>query len=158
MNTQQQTTPEGLILPLTTESKVQYRNGNPCRIIATNIVSRYPVAVAGFVSGTNNGETITKHTYNGNFYYDGNDSKLDLVPQPTLKQWRAWKPEEVPLGAMIRRPASMTNWRGIIKGVWNNCVYVGGTQEFMIDQMLVIPSLEHSTDSGKSWHPCGVLE
>lgn len=67
-----------------------------------------------------------------------------IKPQPTL---RPWTMEEVPVGALIRLKRT-SGWTGTITGkaTWE-CQF-----------SIVISEYEHSTDGGKTWNPCGVVE
>jgi hypothetical protein len=75
-------------------------------------------------------------------------------------KYRPWTSNEVPVGARIR---GIVNSNKEINGM---IVFVHdytfgyydhtGLREKIIDEAL--DSLEHSTDGGKTWHPCGVLE
>lgn len=75
---------------------------------------------------------------------------------------RPWKPEEVPVGSWCRskyaHEHNHTDFTSII-GVSKNCFY---TVEDTIDDMCLQlkNSLDYvySTDHGKTWLPCGVLE
>ena len=80
--------------------------------------------------------------------------RLRRKPAPKL---RAWKPEEVPMGAILRNKKDPRQW-GMITccidgepkfGIINqNCSYFEKCWE----------TCEHSTDGGKTWKPCGVEE
>lgn len=78
------------------------------------------------------------------------------APEPKL---RPWKPEEVPHLARIRRKW----WPGIeystIVGIGEGSVEYttgGGCDSVRFDSAL--EHFTHSTDGGKTWAPCGVLE
>lgn len=83
----------------------------------------------------------------------GNPSRF-RIKQP--KQLRPWNPEEIPLGAWIR-----------VKGFPDTYLITGIENGFIIWTTGVVRSstpttflrdYEHSTDQGKTWLPCGVLE
>lgn len=83
-------------------------------------------------------------------------------PEPKL---RPWKPEEVPVGALIRwKPevkAFFTGQRGfdiaIIIGIHCSRILTGQAGcNFRLETML--KNHEHSFDHGKTWLPCGVVE
>lgn len=87
-------------------------------------------------------------------FRDGDEWRLAFIPlwqwhtndyriKPTLRPWTA---DEVPLGAMTRIKSKPKD-RYVI-------VWVGG--EF--DRKKWFQEREHSTDGGKTWHPCGVME
>lgn len=79
-------------------------------------------------------------------------SKYRIKPTPRLRPWR---PEEVPLGAIARRkdnPAQRTILVGISeKGIYGALLCASRTED-------VMNLYEHSTDGGKNWLPCGVME
>jgi hypothetical protein len=83
------------------------------------------------------GETLSPVWNWNNFTYR-------IKPNPTF---RPWKPDEVPLGAQMRQTGK-PQYRWLIdrsasdshRKDWFNNGY------------------EHSTDGGKTWHPCGVEE
>jgi len=74
-----------------------------------------------------------------------------IKPTATLRPWTA---EEVPLGAWIK--SKHDHWKSLILEVdriGKICVY-GGT----IFREAALENHEHSTDCGKTWLPCGVME
>lgn len=75
-----------------------------------------------------------------------------LAPEPPAKKWRPWKPEEVPVGALIR--AIGLRWRSLI---W--AATATGQIECMtgvLEPEYALLNHEHSLDNGKTWLPCGV--
>lgn len=66
-----------------------------------------------------------------------------IKPTPTLRPWTA---DEVPLGGQIRSKAN-TEYRMLIDRTANHGLREGW-----------LKSHEHSTDGGKTWLPCGVVE
>jgi hypothetical protein len=73
----------------------------------------------------------------------GNDTKMyHIKSTPVLRPWTA---DEVPLGAQMRRKADLH--RFLIGSVAND----GSRKEWLEHN-------EHSTDGGKTWLPCGVME
>lgn len=73
-------------------------------------------------------------------------------PEPKLRPWRA---EEVPVGAAFRpiNSASPTAWLDTNSlGVQLGCSNVRHTFQALKNFW------EHSTDGGKTWHRCGVME
>ncbi len=88
------------------------------------------------------------------------DADYRIKPQPTL---RPWKPEEVPIGALIR--GSCYGVRVILgygrtaTGVHDYVLYVGGESNVTGDGLQVcFECREHSLDLGVTWLPCGVME
>jgi hypothetical protein len=71
------------------------------------------------------------------------DFKYQIKPTATLRPWTA---DEVPLGAWMRRQAD-PKFRWLILNV--------GNDDMRMDFYL---KNEHSTDGGKTWLPCGVME
>lgn len=81
------------------------------------------------------------------------NSTYRIKPEP---KYRPWKPEEVPVGAMIRG-TSYTTTRYLIVGITKDKKLLFGTgaeQELNGE----LETYEHSLDHGKTWQPCGVLE
>lgn len=80
-------------------------------------------------------------------------SNFDYRIKPVAKI-RPWTADEVPLGAWIK--SKHDHWKSLILEVdklGKICVY-GGT----IFREAALENHEHSTDGGKTWHPCGVME
>jgi hypothetical protein len=71
------------------------------------------------------------------------DCEYRIKPTPVLRPWTA---DEVPLGAWMRRETD-PKFRWLILNV--------GNDDMRMDFYL---KNEHSTDGGKTWHPCGVME
>jgi hypothetical protein len=86
----------------------------------------------------------------------GLDSEYRIKPEPKLRPWRM---DEVPVGALVRFRGSMAS-RVLITGVYNGQIYdssvTTGFQKYGPEDALRL--LEHSTDGGKTWEPCGVQE
>jgi hypothetical protein len=66
-----------------------------------------------------------------------------IKPTPTLRPWTA---DEVPLGAWIRYKRALHD-RSILAWTSNQA-----------DRDMWLDEREHSTDGGKTWLPCGVME
>lgn len=83
---------------------------------------------------------------------DFHPRRFRIKPEP---KYRPWKPEEVPVGAQIR--IITAGLRGIITSVSSvhSSMLVGQT-DFKIANLHM--DAEVSTDNGKTWSPCGVLE
>jgi hypothetical protein len=71
------------------------------------------------------------------------DTEYRIKPTPTFRPWTA---DEVPLGAQMRDKFD-PKFRWLTLNVGNDDV----RREFFLRN-------EHSTDGGKTWHPCGVME
>jgi hypothetical protein len=75
-----------------------------------------------------------------------------IKPTPTFRPWTA---DEVPIGAILRYKGNNQSIRMLI--VCNLQIGLCGYQtnypyDYLRDEM------EHSTDGGKTWLPCGVME
>ena len=74
----------------------------------------------------------------------GNDTKMyHIKPTATLRPWTA---DELPLGAWMRKKQDLT-CRWLLSMTANDAVRKDMSE-----------CSEHSTDGGKTWHPCGVME
>ena len=78
-----------------------------------------------------------------------------IKPTPTLRPWR---PEEVPVGAIISGNNLTSNSMLIVE-----CVGSGGVNIVRFGRVDKIPFVEltdfsYSLDHGKTWLPCGVME
>lgn len=76
-----------------------------------------------------------------------------IKPEPSH---RPWKPEEVPVGAFIR-PKYITH-TDVFMIIGRSCeqIYTSGTYYSNIKTVIAFQKYEHSTDNGKTWHPCGI--
>ena len=73
------------------------------------------------------------------------DFSYRIKPTATLRPWTA---DEVPLGAWMRtKDQSYGNRRSLMCGTYDE-----GTRSSWLS------TCEHSTDGGKTWLPCGVVE
>lgn len=79
---------------------------------------------------------------------------LRRQPQPKL---RAWKPEEVPVGALVRMNWTDKEYRWVLATFKNGKAF-GGFYDDGIDPFALLSNFEHSIDGGKTWLPCGVVE
>ena len=71
------------------------------------------------------------------------DFEYRIKPTPTIRPWTA---DEVPLGAWMR---TKHNPEGRYLLQW---VALQSERDMWLNDR------EHSTDNGKTWHPCGVME
>jgi len=79
--------------------------------------------------------------------------------KPSAPILRPWKPEEVPVGALIRGNTAGKKNRALIVALWTNAIYlVGVSRPMRIELHEASLQWEHSLDHGKTWLPCGVLE
>jgi hypothetical protein len=71
------------------------------------------------------------------------DTEYRIKPTAKLRPWTA---DEMPLGAQMRSKLDPSRrWLACNTGTDN-------------DRMELLETSEHSTDGGKTWHPCGVME
>jgi|ERR1017187_6250003 hypothetical protein len=97
-------------------------------------------------------------------YFDAEDVpdiEFRIKPTPTL---RAWRPEEVPVGALIRRndidfcsnPVALILAR---RGAWIHfmCPETAKLIEVTVNNIVDNNNYSHSLDQGLTWFPCGVL-
>lgn len=80
-----------------------------------------------------------------------------IKPTPTL---RPWKPEEVPLNALFKFKANAFPIVKCIRLDANKIwfIYNDGGVTYNELENGVFARMEHSTDNGKTWKPCGVEE
>ena len=90
-----------------------------------------------------------EHRYNGKWVkiyvprWDWDDTEYRIKPAATLRPWTA---DEVPLGAWIR----------FKKAPYDR--HLLGWVSGQADRELWLDEREYSTDGGKTWLPCGVME
>ena len=117
-----------------------------------------------FVQAAADGKTIQNN--NGGEWVDVTEpgfsmspNSYRIKPSPTLRPWR---PEEVPVGALLRpiTTSSLNKDIELIIGVstleGNAVLYTGFGYERTAE--VILRDKEHSLDQGKTWLPCGVLE
>ena len=75
-----------------------------------------------------------------------------IKPTSTLRPWTA---DEVPLGAWLRYKGNPQSIRLLIVSN-TECGLVGYQTNWPYKTLL--QEMEHSTDGGKTWLPCGVME
>lgn len=77
------------------------------------------------------------------------------IKQP--QKLRPWKPDEIPLGAWIRLKEGASS--NLIVARNNRIFVICGTQgPEEVGMGFAATNCEHSTNNGKNWLPCGVLE
>jgi hypothetical protein len=78
-------------------------------------------------------------------YWNWNDDTemYRIKPTPVIRPWTA---DEVPLGAWIRKKQYVSS-RGVV-------IYTGDE----LCRQAWLEYSEHSTDNGKTWKECGVME
>lgn len=80
-----------------------------------------------------------------------------LAPEPPAKKFRPWKPEEVPVGALVRLKENVKDIGLIIASAGGGIIfssYANGLCDYGASK--VLDTCEHSLDNGKTWLPCGV--
>ena len=71
------------------------------------------------------------------------DTQYRIKPTATLRPWTA---DEIPLGVQVRKQSDPTRrW------------LIGNTGSHD-DRLKYVENHEHSSDNGKTWLPCGVME
>jgi len=80
-------------------------------------------------------------------------------PAPTL---RPWKPEEVPVGALLRFSKDDKGWNYLILSCSSTTLVfvkmVPAFETVTFEDLVNNPYAQHSLDHGKTWLPCGVME
>jgi hypothetical protein len=91
-----------------------------------------------------------EHRYNGKWVkiylprWDWDNTEYRIKPTTVLRPWTA---DEVPLGAQVRSKSYHPDHRSLITTSGSSMHREGWLNGY-----------EHSTDGGKTWLPCGVLE
>ncbi len=91
-----------------------------------------------------------------NWSFEGRPECFRIKPSPKL---RAWTSSEVPLGAWLRSIGQTERCSLIVSKGPRTIAAIrsnAGMSDIAISDLLDIA--EHSTDNGKTWQPCGVLE
>jgi len=103
------------------------------------------------------GKTILHDKYSSDaFSFDSAPESYRIKPEPKL---RPWKPEEVPVGALVRQKSIGPNvWRRVILLVTEESIALVHRTQIMLYLLNELTDFEHSLDGGKIWLPCGVLE
>lgn len=87
--------------------------------------------------------------------WDWRKENYRIKPEPKL---RPWKPEEVPVGAVVR--CGQNRW--LITACWQGKPFLNGCDAHDDERAPSLQTLtqgyEHSPDHGKTWLPCGVME
>lgn len=105
---------------------------------------------------------INASTNTGDFRWEDTDfidpaipaDRYRIKPTPTLRPWR---PEEVPVGALVRnKQRDSEHNRYLIIAV--NGDYVAAGRGMYEHLNILFNNSEHSLDHGKTWLPCGVME
>lgn len=133
-------------------AKVVTRDGHPVKLFSFNIRGKLGETIAGTLNREGI-DTCMCWLSNGNFspHRVGVKHDLFLSVEP---QFRAWKSEEVPVGAIIR-PIKSHGWRSQIghvsaTGRINGCGGINADVQFALTEWL------HSIDGGRTFNVCGV--
>lgn len=87
-----------------------------------------------------------------NWDWEGCDYRI--APEPKL---RPWKPEEVPVGALVKTKDTGSRW--VLAGInYGGLVLITGDKNNFRDTKYLFDHYTHSTDHGKTWQPCGAME
>ena len=107
------------------------------------------------------GEKIEIETRTGWFVidrpqWDFHTTHYRIAPKPKEKKLRPWKPEEVPVGAQVKKESN-PSLRMLIVCAWDFGIRLidGGALPIARHDQL-FDGFTHSTDGGKTWKPCGV--
>ena len=98
------------------------------------------------------------HDYSnkGSCNFSGSADEYRIKPEPKL---RAWKPEEVPVGALYKWQNHVAVILSVADGqklcFLDRCGKI--TWNFL-DAGVMCEESKHSLDGGKTWFPCGVME
>jgi hypothetical protein len=132
------------------------RDGRKARIVCTDKRSPFPI-VAIYEGKCGQDEGFDSFCLNGKLHDDSEPSSGDLINFPEPPKYRAWKPEEVPLGCWIRSKKRDAQFnRYVLLGVNGSDIAYGRAGYVSLTEAL--SDKEHSTDGGKTWNECGVLE
>ena len=80
------------------------------------------------------------------------DCIFRIKPTPTLRPWTA---DEVPLGCILKTKSTNSVWLLIGRNNVGEILIAG--DKYQSPEWL-LREYEHSTDGGKTWLPCGVVE
>jgi len=132
------------------------RDGRKVRILCTDLDNRQPIVAVVVYDGR---ESVERYSADGTYYLNGSQSCCDLVNLPEPKKWRAWKPEEVPVGALFRSgdDAGTRNAMMIVEAE-NSGVYIVRSGRIAYVPTTDMLGWFYSLDSGRSWQKCGVEE
>jgi len=81
-------------------------------------------------------------------------SDYRIKPTPTF---RPWKPEEVPIQAMFRKKGH-NGWSHLLGMDGAFLQFCCGSSNMYVGLGTAFEEAEYSTDFGKTWQPCGILE
>lgn len=84
--------------------------------------------------------------------------RFRLAPEPPVKKWRPWTPEEVPVGALVRFGNGKTGSHCWMITGWNAVSFHTSNSAYgpVLFEEAECKGCQHSLDNGKTWLPCGV--
>ncbi len=88
----------------------------------------------------------------GNYSFVLDNYTYRIKPEP---KFRPWKPEEVPVGALLRVRGGNGIYQALIVARSADYVYYAQGKNACYASL---HNYEYSHDHGLSWHPCGVIE
>lgn len=100
----------------------------------------------------------------GNDWIDkGSDLLFDCPPhtyriKPAEPKYRPWKPEEVPVGALVRKTMYPNIHKVILESLQDKVFIINCGNLTHLSLQEGNEQWEYSIDQGKTWLPCGVLE
>lgn len=120
-------------------------------------------AVLPFVQAFAEGKTVEYKMDNGEWVQSRINMKFYQDPQTYRivepPELRPWKPCEVPVGCLV---SYKHDEKRSSKSVLFHCngvmIWTGFKTLKPISLDDAFCDLDHSTDGGKTWHPCGVIE
>ena len=133
---------------------VRTRDGRKARIICTDREAEFPIVA--LISDHSAVESVEAFRSNG-LLHIRRESDGDLINY-TEPKLRPWKPEEVPIGAWIRRINCEGFFSSIIGVTRHQLMTVEDNFPDALIELDDMLPYEYSLDHGKGWHPCGVEE
>ncbi len=100
------------------------------------------------------------HTVIHNPDFTDSPEQYRIRQEPKL---RPWKPEEVPVGAVVSSCFKRSN-RYVITAMWAGQIHLNGSpcehsnERPPLLHQVVGPTYHYTTDFGKTWLPCGISE
>lgn len=144
--------------PFDPNKPVKTRSGKKATIVSTKGCSPRQPIIALIEDDTGKNYT-SLHCVDGSYWREGQVNWEDLINEPEPPKYRAWKDyTEVPYGAMMRFKASTGSSvvPGLVIDVCNAYIKFGKGASVYIANAL--NECEYSTDGGKTWNVCGILE
>ena len=146
--------------PLDISKPVITRNGYKARILCTDYKGVNGETIVAAIERRNL-EFARSYYKSGRYFPDqSTQSDHDLINAPEPPKWRAWEPREVPIGAIVRNK-STGDW-ATVSAVVGGSVKLGLLNSFNYNPFESFrqkqEDYEYTTDNGKTWLTCGVLE